>query len=768
MNSLSVTTSPIADEILTAQQWSEILGISDREIRKVGCTLSRRELKPKWRNTVNELMVQHSVVSCHDLLRALRGIQVGWEPRKKFTELLPEAQERAEKVRAVLAVYYQSRKLGRGKTESCRMAMDQWLAQFGETVTDRTIREWVKRINLRGGPDAPLEAYADGRNGSAKPRKGLPPDFARDVVARFLESDKGVRSAANILAEYQARWDRGEEIPGLGSRHGAEQLPVTRAQIQKCAPSRASREIVGRGKFLAKTTGYIAAPPLDWSEVEPCRVVFFDDKVLNVQVMTDDGMKSFRPHIYIAYCGGTRRVLAFIVREENRMTQLDVEGLQAAVLRDHGFGGPLVGWKTRWVKERGTISISDARRDLIQSIFPDHIEIDRTMMIGGKASPGDWVQKGSGNFFGKAVLEAFMGSLDHFAKMLPAQTGNRYDNQPAVLGDTTLTLKQIINSARQGHRPARSLLEEGILTAAMARMLDWMETGEHVSAWEASHRQGIPSPVLFYTDFVAALGELFRAFNNRRGHRMQGFGMVRVPHPNLDKMVEVSESPNDKAERMFGTMTLQGRRLVRPHEADIAALLHKIKRVTVNPSGCVTEKMTYWHEMSNACREASAVQGARKTYLALYNPISPSALYLLANPPSHLPANATEIPTGFRPQLYEVLPLYKAPSPVDDEALAKRTESVGNFNARASREIVLHNEQLLMERAARQEQLRDRLEPLRATIRSAAPPEAPETLAPSDLGGQLARAEEVTRSGQRAQTEQTYAESLPLNETSEY
>jgi hypothetical protein len=213
------------------------------------------------------------------------------------------------------------------------------------------------------------------------------------------------------------------------------------------------------------------------------RVVMFDDKVLDCMVLTDDGLRAFRPVIYIAYCAGTGRVLSFITREEGRMTQLDVEGLEAAVLRDHGFHEPSI-----WVRERGTVSMSRGRKEFLESRFSGRLLIHETMMIGGKNVKGDWAQAAKGNFFGKGRLEAFMWTLDNLARTIPGQTGHNYSAQPAMLGDTTLTLSTIINSSKQRrvvngahiprNKPSGSLLEESILTAAMSRVIAFMENGE--------------------------------------------------------------------------------------------------------------------------------------------------------------------------------------------------------------------------------------------------------------------------------------------------
>jgi hypothetical protein len=504
----------------------------------------------------------------------------------------------------------------------------------------------------------------------------------------------------------------------------------------------------------------------------------FDDKVFNFEIQSDDGMQVFTPMIYLAYCAGTGRILNFIVREAGRMTQLDVEGLQAAVARDHGFhhgiGGPSL-----WIFERGTVSISPARCEFLERMLRGYLHARTTGMLGGKSAPGDWSQAGKGNFFGKGRLEAMMGALDWHFHTVPGQVGNFYGVKPALVGDTTLTLQKMINSTRQGNKPARSLIEESLLAGAMSRILEWLENGENVSAYEATRRQGIKPPLLYYSDFVTLLAELFRRFNNRRGHRMQGFEKVRVPHPDgkvftADSGTEsrhtclVSESPNDKAERMLGTMALQGRRLARPDDADIFLLLHKVRRVTVRANGCVMDGVTYSLPGSRAQRDAVAIMGAAKPFLALYNPVAPDALYLLANPPGHLNASATEIPKGFIPQLYEVLPRAGAADPTDGEAMRNRRENVAAFNARLGRAAALTMEPMLMAvhsgPGGRQE-LKDRTEPLRATILGSQASVAPDTMPASALSAQIADAESMingasTRSDQRDQARPEYLKAL--------
>ncbi len=207
----------------------------------------------------------------------------------------------------------------------------------------------------------------------------------------------------------------------------------------------------------------------------------------------------------------------------------------------------------------------------------------------------------------------------------------------------------------------------------------------------------------------------------------------------------VSESPQDKAERMFATMAAQGRTLMLPADGDIAVLLHSVKRVMATPNGISTTvqpfgKLLYWSEGSRALRESADVLGAQKTFLALYNPVSPDALYLLdpkANPPGSVPAGLLELPENFAPRLYETVPLFRAPSAVDPEALARQRAKTQSFNASKLREAAVAMAPILAARQEEREAVAERFGALDVALRSAEPPVAPSPLPVTCLGSEL-------------------------------
>jgi hypothetical protein len=214
---------------------------------------------------------------------------------------------------------------------------------------------------------------------------------------------------------------------------------------------------------------------------------------------------------------------------------------------------------------------------------------------------------------------------------------------------------------------------------------------------------------------------------------------------------------------MLANMQLEGRKITRPNDKDIFLLLHKVARVVISANGAVVNGLRFAHKQSRAQQHAASIAGGRKVFLAIYNPVAPDALYLLVNPPAHLNASATELPAGFGPQLYEVLPRAIAPDPTNAAAMQERSRDVAEFNGQFARAVAVYAEPRLLEQGAKRKELQDRLEPLRATIMSSKPPIAP--VADADDGAHLAdhiaAAERVVTRGEQIQsTERDFANYL--------
>ena len=101
----------------------------------------------------------------------------------------------------------------------------------------------------------------------------------------------------------------------------------------------------------------------------------------------------------------------------------------------------------------------------------------------------------------------------------------------------------------------------------------------------------------------SALQAVIAYYNAQRGHRREGFLDLPMPKEG-GGLGYVRESSNDKANRLEHELKQAGRSLSRISEADCAALLHKVRRVTVKANGARvriggTERL-YWHEGSLA------------------------------------------------------------------------------------------------------------------------------------------------------------------------
>jgi len=102
----------------------------------------------------------------HLSVTPLEGFEKRIENLKDFVKLPRYSQQKAWDRKLLLSAYHF---LIEWKhlipNEASRVARALWLLMRGESVTDSTIRRWLRRERARGGPDfAPIKAYADGKS----------------------------------------------------------------------------------------------------------------------------------------------------------------------------------------------------------------------------------------------------------------------------------------------------------------------------------------------------------------------------------------------------------------------------------------------------------------------------------------------------------------------------------------------------------------------------------------------------------------------------
>ena len=229
-------------------------------------------------------------------------------------------------------------------------------------------------------------------------------------------------------------------------------------------------------------------------------------------------------------------------------------------------------------------------------------------------------------------------------------------------------------------------------------------------------------------------------YNAERGHRREGFAQIAIEAAN-GGLRTVTESSNDKAARLSAELLSQGRSLSCISAADCAALLHKVRRVTVKPNGVRVRiggiERLYWDQNSPAIIAAQRSELREKVMLCLLNPEDPRELYLLHNAPSRVPAAAESLPADEEPLFAEALPLYTAPDAMDETALADRARRVAANHARVTHEVARTIVPFVAEQTARRERNVALAEPLRAAV-SALRSESPSIELPdSALGAAL-------------------------------
>lgn len=735
MNALTIQANdePAPCEALTAMQWCDLLGITPQAFRKrvseftrgvvsegdrlvVRQVFSHDVLPEDYRLILEALREKHGARSFAALLAMKRVETRKWEAPKDWLQYKPGTRLRAEQRHAMMQVYFRALNAGMSKGEAVRLAQNEFFRITRKTICTKQVSRVAKQVEERGGELAPIEAYCDEKEcPHIAKRLHVPEEFIAALKSKVCEP--GVRLFSAAVRFYELEWANHREVPGLGRAQPGEAFPYAIGQLRKFAPSKASREMAGRGKFSAKANGLLPALPVGSKNLRLRERIVFDDKRLDIVALDDATGRPVTLTLYIAMDEATRQILGYILREDGAVRQTDVEALTAFVLRVCGFAGARAGYATILKFERGTVAISPERERLLGMMFPGQIAIERTKMIGGGNTPGDFQQTPSGNFFGKGKLESFMATLDRYTAHIAGQRGNVYRNQPLMLGDL-LTTAETIGS--KNYKPKRTMIEEAVECAQMARAVYFCETGSlESSAHEASRATGVKAPLLYTSEVNLAVQSVIAYYNAERGHRREGF--LDMPMVEDGRLRQVRESSNDKAARLDHDLRMEGRALSRISEADTCVLLHKCRRVTVKPNGAKVRiggvERLYWHPSSLAIAAAQQSSLAEKEYLALYNPEDPRELYLLHNPPSSVPASADALPHGCEPHFFEALPMHEIAEANDPAALAKRARDVASNHARIGAETTRNLLPFVRDEAERREKNIQLTEPLRAMTR---------------------------------------------------
>jgi hypothetical protein len=599
---LAVLQQPVQApaEALTTRQWAKILvacGVSKQESAAVRLIQLRKfpsemrvvkggttnvikydDLPENWRVAIDQRKAENHCKTAEDILRPVVQPSA-WKPTLKLTQISDYNRSKCMIVWHVIDAYEKALGTGSSKAQaeltgiqvyermmtSAIIAKEPWaFDRHGRPrktrVSDRQIRNWLDRVDKAGGHgSAPIEAYGEFKNvAHDEARKVIPEDFVVALSSKCVEP--GVVEMRAAFRYFELEWMAGRSVPGFGraERLNTEFPLKWTPAVWKKLPGYTARVIGGQGKFKAKAKGLLPALPIASTELRLRERIVMDDKRFDGIAKRDSDGKACSVRLYIAMDECNREILGYLLREEGSLKATDVEALHAFIMRECGFAGKSAGYATTFIYERGTVSISPEREQLLRMMFGDQIEIDRTRMITHSV-PGAFKDKPSGNFFGKGKLESFMGALDHYTRHIQGQRGNDYSDSPLMLGDVTLTAEKMRNKQ---YVPKGSMIEEAILTAQLARALHWSKTGDVIPAVDAAESTGVKGPLLYIRELHLAIQAAIAYYNQERGTRREGLATIAIEKPEGGLDI-VTESPADKAARLQRELAAQGRSLQR-------------------------------------------------------------------------------------------------------------------------------------------------------------------------------------------------------------
>lgn len=260
-----------ADVELTANEWAQLLGVTKKAftLRRVpharmvaragGLTkvYPFADLPPDYRAQLEEQRRRQGCWSYAELLN-VRAVETRWEPAKEIGTLPPASQEKATRVREVMAVYFAASEAGMTLSAANQRARAKWVEVFGEECNEKTVRRWADKIEARGGPQfAPLEAYADNKSvpherARLAHKLEISPDLLAEFKCRCVDNERGAVHIAGAIRSLEMDWQNGRAIPGLGlaPRRDAP-FPFTYHQLRPFAPATAVRRLGTMGKAAA-------------------------------------------------------------------------------------------------------------------------------------------------------------------------------------------------------------------------------------------------------------------------------------------------------------------------------------------------------------------------------------------------------------------------------------------------------------------------------------------------------------------------------------
>ena len=336
-------------------------------------------------------------------------------------------------VARALDMYHRAASIYGWKEKAFRATYDRWAKS----------QDWVDLVNHAKAP-------ASWREGNV----GLPETFLRKCVAVYFQRFNRKDGKEQAIQAIHRWWRTGknidgdlEPIPGyevladghLWSERNTELLPAgfEKSNIRRQMKARglfteADRAFNHEGTAAAKE--YLPQIPGTRNNLRFLEEVTFDD--VRTDALIFEAGQECELWLLVARDSATRMVLGFVphvsrVREDGSASHLGLKEMKQLV----GFlleRYPLPPYLVTFRVERGTATLSESERTLLQALLPDRIRITYTSMIGGKSARG-YDEKKKGNSRGKGSHESHNRLLHTQYSFVPGQIGANYSIRPADL-----------------------------------------------------------------------------------------------------------------------------------------------------------------------------------------------------------------------------------------------------------------------------------------------------------------------------------------------
>jgi len=696
-------------ETLSARQWAGLIGITRaafnmERVAPVHSKDGRRyfafdSLPLRWQLELNAKKEQHRAHNFTDLIDMLRVMR-RWSPSRKWESYPANTRAIAEKRKAALSFYYKALDEGRTKEVAKRLAIHAWSDLFSShgavsPCSERTIRNWVARIDARGGFDfAPMEAYVDGKSCTHKKAQlatRLPAQLG--LTEEQFESLAGEIKARSVKCEHistvhhslKLDWLMNREVPGLGIRQAGADFPLTKKHVRAFAASTGARRLGshGQARFASECAPFIHTTT---ATLRPLELIVLDDTRIDLICHDDlNPSRLIELKAYLIMDVATRRILGFTVKE-GALGKEDVSALLARVLR--GFGLPAK-YPMHIIFERGAVACAPASETLLTSLWPGRIVVHRTSMDGGNSTVASFWESRSGHWMGKAWIESFMRTLAILLERLPGQRGGHYVRQPAMLGlkGREHTTGRLLYD--KGSSPLSTQMHEASLTAWADLSCQWIDggLGKDVRPRMKS------SPLRPKRWVIEQIAETVALYNNETDHAREGFARIEFQCPQTGALKSRSESSNERWNALS-----QRVEFARIHPADAATLLRwRGKTVTVDARNGVVfdlapfKGLRFWKPESLCCHLAAQLATQQKKFVALFD-AEAFRTWGPGDPPLEIhmicDVNTATWKAGDEGRYVETLPIYGAVDRTDAAAMAQAAADKARVVRRVKLELV--------------------------------------------------------------------------------